>query len=197
MRVRAQQSLRDRPFAAYGRGVGLLRHRHSNKRSKISRVGRHFPRVPPRESFLLQLLQARREVADATELDNTDIDYNNIQNKMSDSRRSPTSTPRSGGRGPATRPTTRSTRARARAPESDPAYALSGPRGPGKGPKGKGKPPGATSGSGETRRTPYQAKKTRVQDLGTPSGRALARGARAQHTADNTDTAANSAAIGG
>ena len=47
-----QPSLCDRPFAAYGRGVGLLRHRRSNKRSKISRVGRHFPRVPLRESFL-------------------------------------------------------------------------------------------------------------------------------------------------
>ena len=133
--------LRAGAISAYGRGVGLLRHRRSNKRSKVSRVGRHFPRVPPRESFLLQLLQARREVADATELDNTDIDYNNIQNNMSDSRRSPTSTPRSGGRGPATRPSTRSTRARGRPPGSDPAYAPSGPRGPGKGPNGKGKPP--------------------------------------------------------
>ena len=108
---------------------------------------------------------------------------------MSDNRHAPTSTPRSGVRGPATRSTTRSTRARGRAPESDPAYAPSGPRGPGKGPKGKGKPPGATSGTGETRRTPYEAKETHVQDLGTPSGRTLARGARAQHTADDTDTA--------
>ena len=39
------------------------------------------------------------EWAYATELDNTGIDYNNIQNNMSDSRRSPASTPRSGGRG--------------------------------------------------------------------------------------------------
>ena len=133
-------------------------------------------------------------MADATELDNTDIDYNNIQNNMSDSRRSPTSTPRSGGRGPATRSTTRSTRARGRAPESDPAYAPSGPRGPGKGPKGKGKLPGAASGTGETRLTPYEAKETCVQDLGTPAGRTLARGARTQHTADDTDTAVISAA---
>ena len=116
---------------------------------------------------------------------------------MSDSRRSPTSTPRSGGRGPATRPSTRSMRARGRALESDAADELSGPRGSGKGTKGKGKQPGATSGSGAARRTPYEAKETHVQDLGTPSGRALARGARAQHTADDTDTAANSAAIGG
>ena len=71
--------------------------------------------------------------------------------------------------------------------------AQSTPRATGKGPKGKGKPPGATSGAGETRRTPYEAKETRVQDLGTPAGRTLARGARAQHTADDTDTAANSA----
>ena len=45
---------------------------------------------------------------------------------MSDNRRSPTSTPRSGGNGPATRSTTRGARARARA---DPRASLT-PRSP-------------------------------------------------------------------
>ena len=107
-----QPSFVGRPVTAYGRGVGLRRHRHSNQRSKLVGQCPHFPRVPHREFHLLQLLQARRGSGPTpTELDNTDIDYNNIQNNMSDSRRSPTSTPRSGGNGPATRSTTRGARA--------------------------------------------------------------------------------------
>ena len=81
--------LRAGAISAYGRGVGLLRHRRSNKRSKISRVGRHFPRVPPRESFffLFSFISSTGEVAAATELDYIDTDYNTIQNTKSDNRR--------------------------------------------------------------------------------------------------------------
>ena len=159
---------------AYGRGVGLLRHRRSNKRSKISRVGRHFPRVPPRESFffLFSFITWTGEVAAATELDYIDTDYNTIQNTMSDNRRSPTSsTPRSSGKGPVTRSSTaRGARARNRAQPS--AHA-----GPGKSHKGKGKPSDAALGSDEPLRAPYTATETQLSGLGAPASRTPARGA--------------------
>ena len=102
---------------------------------------------------------------------------------MSDKRRSPTATPRSGGNGPATRSVTRGARARGHAPKADSAAGVdahSAPRGSGKGPKGKGKQLGAASGADEALRTPHTAQEISVQGLGTPSRRTHARGARAQ-----------------
>ena len=113
-------------------------------------------------------------------------------NIMSSNRSTPTT--RSGSGGPSTRSSTaRGARPRGRAQASVPtgvSDAQATPRAIGKGPKGKGKQPGSTSGSGAARRPPYEAKETPVKGLGTPSGPERARGARARHTSDDSDSAA-------
>ena len=103
----------------------------------------------------------------------------NIFITMSDTRRSPTTTPRSGGKGPTTRSkAARGARLRGHTPKADSASgveARSAPRGPGKGQKGTGKQPGAATDADEALRTPYTAQEISVQGLGTPSRRAHAR----------------------
>ena len=94
---------------------------------------------------------------------------------MSDSRRSPTTAPPSGGKGPASR--TRSahgSRSRNRTPKADSAAGAKtrrAPRGADKGSKDTGKQPGAATGTDEALRAPYTAQEIDVTGLGTPSRR--------------------------
>ena len=94
---------------------------------------------------------------------------------MSDSRRSPSTAPPSGGKGPAAR--TRSAhglRSRNRTPKSDSAAGAKtrrAPRGPDKGSKGTDEQSGAAPGTDEALRAPYTAQEIDVTGLGTPARR--------------------------
>ena len=91
----------------------------------------------------------------------------NIYGIMSDSRRSPTTTPHSGGKGPASRTrAARGSRHRDRTPNAVSvagAKARRAPRGADKGSEGTDKQSGAETGAGEALRTPYTAAGTAVR----------------------------------